>query len=388
LLSGNGVAKYVDLQVLGVWGRWSVREGHITLDENQVPMWRSLVLQGLATSGREVPVVLFHDWGFGEIPFPFMGVPREDRVLWMRVRAPEIYAAGGKFAYPVLGPFGCDARLDGTLPEIARQTRFLQRHRDLFLGAQYLASDKLTAAGGPTSLVVTQPKGSSDLLLHVINRDLRDHQLVSRPNVAVTLPGLTAPTAAVAVSPDFEGQQPVTTKVAGGGLQLTVPSLDAYTLVRLSYARTPDLADLKDPIQVLPQGRWAKPRIDRFDVLPTGLVTNSHELNGYLQGNLHPDLRLPPNFRVNALTPATLIVEIRAVATMGAVIVGRVDGREVARYDLPDKDGSNDGSLPEYNQSLTIDIPAGRHTVSVENVGGDWATVTRYRFEGRFGAEA
>jgi len=386
LISGNGVAKYVDLQVLGVWGRWTVRDGHITLDENQVPIWRSLVLQGLATSGREVPVVLFHDWGFGEIPFPFMGVPRDDRVLWMRVRAPEIYAAGGKFAYPVLGPFGCNAQLDGSLPEIARQTKFWQRQRALFLGAQYVASDKLSTAGGTTSLVVTQPKGSQDLLLHVINRELADHNLVPRQNVVVTLPGLPAPTSATAVSPDFEGEQAVACKAANGGLQVTVPSLDAYTLVRLTYTQTPDLTGLRDPIQVMPQGRWARPATDRFDVLPSGLITNAHQLNGFLQGNLHPDLRLPPTFRVNALAPSQVIIDVRAVATLGAVIVGRVDGREVARFDLPDKDGSNDGSLPEYNQSLTIDIPAGQHEVMVENVGGDWATITRYRFEGRFGA--
>lgn len=385
LISGNGIAKYVDLQVLGVWGRWTVRDGHITLDENQVPIWRSLVLQGLATAGREVPVVLFHDWGFGDPPFPFLGVSREDRVLWMRVRAPEIYAAGGKFAYPVLGPFGCDAQLDGSLPEIARQTKFWQRHRDLFLGASYVAADKLVAAGGPTSLVVTQPKGSPDLLLHVINRELQDHKLVPRPKLVVTLPGLPQPAVATAVSPDFEDEQLVSCAVVDGNLQVAVPSLEAYTLVRLKYAATPDLAELRDPIQILPQGRWARPNVDQFDVLPSGLVSNGHELNGFLQGNLHPDLRRPPTFRVNALTPAKLIIEIRAVATLGALIVGRIDGREVARFELPDKDGSNDGSLPEYNQALSIDIPTGRHAVMIENVGGDWATVTRYRFDGRFG---
>jgi hypothetical protein len=156
-------------------------------------------------------------------------------------------------------------------------------------------------------------------------------------------------------------------------------------MVRLSYATPPNLAALKDPIQVMPQGRWARPSIDQFEVLPDGLIRNAHELNAYLQGALHPDLRRPPNFRVNALTPLKLSVEIRAVATMGAIIVGKVDGREIGRYELPDKDGSNDGNLPEHDRVLTFDIPAGRHTVTIENVGGDWATVTRYRFEGSFG---
>ena len=28
-ISANGIAKYVDLQVLGVWGNWAMRDGHI-----------------------------------------------------------------------------------------------------------------------------------------------------------------------------------------------------------------------------------------------------------------------------------------------------------------------------------------------------------------------
>ncbi|NQT53670.1 hypothetical protein HQ576_16550, partial [bacterium] len=134
LLSANGLARYVDLQVLGVWGEWRVKDGRVDLRDNQIHAWGSTVGTGWALAGRRVPVVFFHDWGFGG--FPWLKVPSEDRRLWMRVRGAEIYAAGGFFAFPVHGPFGQDALRDGTLAEVARQTAYYQRHRRLYLDAR------------------------------------------------------------------------------------------------------------------------------------------------------------------------------------------------------------------------------------------------------------
>ena len=99
-----------------------------------------------------MPVVLFHDWGFGDPPFPWLAVPPSERETWMRVRGAEIYAAGGFFAFPVLGPFGCDAAKDGTLGEIARQTAFYQAHRDLYLRARYIGSEAVTSSEDRLSL--------------------------------------------------------------------------------------------------------------------------------------------------------------------------------------------------------------------------------------------
>ena len=119
--------------------------GTSTLSESQLPTWRSTVKQGHGTVGRRVPVVLFHDWGFGDPPFPFLAVPPSEREIWMRVRGAEIYAAGAFFAFPVLGPFGCDAQRDGTLHVIQQQTAFYQRHRDLYLRGRYAGSDALAS---------------------------------------------------------------------------------------------------------------------------------------------------------------------------------------------------------------------------------------------------
>ena len=68
LINANGLARYVDLQVLGVWENWRTKDGHIDLCESQLDQWGSTVAAGWGMAGQKVPVVLFHDWGFGGFP--------------------------------------------------------------------------------------------------------------------------------------------------------------------------------------------------------------------------------------------------------------------------------------------------------------------------------
>ncbi|MCX7009493.1 MAG: hypothetical protein NTY53_19990, partial [Kiritimatiellaeota bacterium] len=142
-ISANGLARYVDLQVLGVWGEWATKSNRVEVGPSQLSHWAGQVRRGHALAERKVPVAFFHDWGFGEPPFPWMAVPPADRELWMRVRGAEIYAAGGCFAFPVTGPFGCDALKDGTLGTITHLTRFYREHADLYRHAKPLALDTL-----------------------------------------------------------------------------------------------------------------------------------------------------------------------------------------------------------------------------------------------------
>jgi hypothetical protein len=189
-LSGNGIVPYVDLQVLGVWDRWAVRDGHIDLSQSQIPVWQAVVHRGRQVAGRRVPVVLFHDWGFGDPPFPWLAVPAAERAIWMRTRGAEIYAAGGFFAFPVLGPFGCNAARDGTLGEIQRQTAFYQRNRHLYLDSDFLGSETLRTEDEDLSLAVGWHEGRRSVLLHVINRRVRNGRLEPRQGVRVGLPTL------------------------------------------------------------------------------------------------------------------------------------------------------------------------------------------------------
>ncbi len=384
LISANGIAPFVDLQVLGVWGQWATREGHIDLSEDLIPHWRAVVRKGCRAAGREVPVVLFHDWGFGDPPFPWLAVPPSERVVWMRTRGAEIFAAGAFFAFPVLGPFGCDALRDGTLAAMARQTAFYARHRGLYLRSRWLGREGLGADADGLSLAAAWSDDARAVVLHVVNRDVRAGALVPRTGpVRVRLPLPSPPDAAVAISPDHEGERPLECREAEGAVEVVLPSLEAYSVVLLRYAAAPDLSAITDASRIWPARRWARPRRAEFRVLPGGAIEHDEDLEGFLQGMLHTHLRNPPVFLVEALGPAELRVRVRAVAAAGARLSVRIDEETPVTVDLPDLDGKNTDAL-EYGRTVPFPIPPGRHRVSLDNTGGDWLVLEWLEFAGAF----
>ena len=246
-ISANGLVRYVDLQVRGVWGQnWLVKNGEVDLSRSQLPVWRELVVQGQALAGKRVPVVLFHDWGMGNPPFPWLAVSLEQRKLWMRIRGAEIYAAGGFFAFPVLGPFGCDAARDGTLETIARQTQFYQSFRQLYSEGRFLGSSSVRTDESNLSLAVWTTGRPRELAIHIINREARNGEIGLRSNVTVNLPLAMLPQSAAAVSPDWPDARPVTCELADGGLKVTLKELEAYAVVRLHFDREIEMSSLKD----------------------------------------------------------------------------------------------------------------------------------------------
>lgn len=384
LISANGLAKYVDLQVLGVWDRWTTRGGHIDLHENQLATWRSMVERGQVFAGKRVPVVLFHDWGFGNPPFPWLAVPPAERIAWMRTRGAEIFAAGALFAFPVLGPFGCDAKRDGTLDAIAQQSAFYRQHRGLYLDADFLGCASLQSATTNISLSVSALRGTNTLVLHVINRHLAGSALQAQTGITVRLPLQQLPARASIVSPDFAGERQPACRLADGTLAVTLDRLEAYTVALLAFDAPPDLRALRDPIRTATTHRWEKPARNEFRVGAEGLVEEADALNSFLQGQYHAPLRNPPTFLVNAATKGRLLVHVRAVATAGAKLEYRIDGVVKQTVDLPDLDRLNEGNAAEYDRTFAFTFPAGQHRLTLDNTGGDWALVTWYAFEGSF----
>jgi hypothetical protein len=379
------LVRYVDLQVLGVWGNWKLIDGHIDLRQSQVQTWRRQIRQGRELAGRRVPVVLFHDWGFGDPPFPWLAVPPSEREVWMRVRGAEIYASGAFFAFPVLGPFGCDAGRDGTLGTIARQAAFYQAHRDLYTGSRWLGCEGLAATGHRLSLTAWWHEASSSLVIHAVNRDVNEGTLhsVTEP-LEVTVPVRTMPDRATVVSPDFADERVVDTHQTGDSLTVRLPGLDAYSVVLLHYPKPPALDRLTDPIRLRPTARWQCPTREVFPVRADGSVAHEADLNGFLQGMLHTELRKPPVFPYTAESPAELRVHVRAVASVGARLEVRVDDNAPTVVELPDRDGKNAGNVPEYDQTFTFPLPAGKHRVRLHNTGPDWLTLEWLEFKGSF----
>jgi hypothetical protein len=376
LINANGLARYVDLQVLGVWENWQTAKGRIDLAESQLDQWGSTVAAGWHMAGKKVPVVLFHDWGFDG--FPWLEIPPEDRRLWIRVRGAEIYAAGGFFAFPVHA--GNDCRLDGTLPEIARQSRFYHAHKDLYLGPELLGFEPLDTKEKGLSLALWKRVSPPSLILHVINREAEEGKPKRRSFVAVKLPTTSMPKAVRVVSPDWEGERRGEARVAGGKLTVVVPELEAYDVAILDYAELPALK--LSGRRIVPSWQWARPDRNEFVVGREGLISELWALPGLLQGRLHRHLRNPPTFVVNMPQGGSLAVHVRGVATLGARLQWQVDGHAAKVVDLPDRDGKNDAMAREYDQTFEFAIPPGRHRVTLDNVGGDWACIGWYAFKG------
>ncbi|MBI1176107.1 DUF5060 domain-containing protein [bacterium] len=95
-------------------------------------------------------------------------------------------------------------------------------------------------------------------------------------------------------------------------------------------------------------------------------------LNGFLHGYWHdPTYRLP--FVVSAWfdNNAKVVIRVNTVA-VGAILTVKVDGLEVYRTNLENRD---------YNQDFPVNLPAGKHTVELFNPGSDWISMDWVRFE-------
>jgi hypothetical protein len=102
-------------------------------------------------------------------------------------------------------------------------------------------------------------------------------------------------------------------------------------------------------------------------------------LNRFVHGTAHQDLRTP--FRLSAwlTNDARLVLHLNAVSG-GAVMTVRVDGEEVFRRSLPNRDGGSEVNQ-EYNEEVVVELPAGRRRLEVHNAGADWFNLDWVRLE-------
>lgn len=378
LISANGFAPYVDLQVLGVWNHWRVSDGHVDFHEDMIPVWRSIVRQGQDIARKPVPVVLFHDWGFGNPPFPFLAVPPQDRENWLRTRAAEIYAAGGYFAFPVLCP-GYDAEKAGALPLISHLTAFYEANRDIYTGQQWAGHGDIRENRSGLSVAADWLPSTRTLAVHVINRNVQGGKIQNLSPVTLSLPVSIAPDSVTAVSPDSDSPE-ATAKQDGDRVEVQLPSLEAYTVVLLHFSQEPRLDRFQDSPRYYLEANWQRPSRSEFQVLSDGTIENSADLNGFVQGKLHPDLHNNPTFVTDFVRPTHLRIHIRSVASQGARVTVTVPGGDSRAIALNGKPGQNDPTIEQYDTVFDCLIPPGPHRVMLDNDGPDWAVVDWLEF--------
>ncbi len=115
------------------------------------------------------------------------------------------------------------------------------------------------------------------------------------------------------------------------------------------------------------------------------LLQQAHLLPKVLHGvRNHPDLHNPVTFEFEYTYPGTFTVSVHGVSGWGgAGLRISLDGQAVLEKAFPQVDENDHETIHAYDGKYTIKVPAGRHRITVENIGDDWMYVD-YSFEGGF----
>lgn len=143
--------------------------------------------------------------------------------------------------------------------------------------------------------------------------------------------------------------------------------------------------------EALPDGELFDTRLDLdtgWGTKPTGRIAVANplsageaarRLNAFVHGSAHADLRVPFQIDTWVGDGARLVLHVNSVSS-GAILAVRLNGAEVFRRSLPNRDGKYDVNN-EYNEDVVVDLPVGRQLVEIRNLGSDWFYLDWVRIE-------
>ncbi|MCF6403079.1 DUF5060 domain-containing protein [Chitinophaga filiformis] len=241
-------------------------------------------------------------------------------------------------------------------------------------------------AAGPLNLYFLKSADSNEAAGYVLYR-LYSHQYFSNGN---TTPPPTVPAGAIVNIPGMSNgtytinfyscapaattapAQPVATRVAtavNNVLTFGLPELpwDIAFTATLSNS-TPNA--LSAPVSVSPTLGWAATTAPVFTVNNAGITPGTSSLGMFIYGSLaNTQYRNPPTFIANYAQ--TGYFEVRTAATISSGsprVTVYVDGVKLL------------DQAAIVNTSYVVVIPPGLHSITVDNLGGDWVQVDHYSF--------
>lgn len=110
-----------------------------------------------------------------------------------------------------------------------------------------------------------------------------------------------------------------------------------------------------------------------------GRVSIQEQVAGLLHGlRNHRDKHNPLTIVTQLPHPTRLRIFVTGVSGHGgAHLIVERDGQRVLDKDMPDPDDTRvTDTLMQYNGEYTVEIPAGKHTLVVKNIGNDWMFVS------------
>jgi len=169
------------------------------------------------------------------------------------------------------------------------------------------------------------------------------------------------------------------------GLDLTAGDWHLVEVRDLRYQQPPARLDYW-PVRVDTEGGWGTAGGTDFTVREDGTIAEGILPHNLLQGRGHPDMRVPPTFHVTYPTDGQFIIHVGRVSNSGLLQVW-FDGQLVHTEELPCGEGLGEESVwqPQwnlwetvYNRDIAIPVPAGAHTIRLDNDGADWINVPYY----------
>jgi len=246
-ITSNGVWPFVDFQSVGLYDYNEDDDGGA--QANYVPVvsaadphldgTQSLQRPFLNLAARSAalapgaPVVLFIDWPTTFSQY-YLGFTAQERMDYWRLYAAEAYANGLFFAFFLMDTVGDpSATTLGLMPFFTGLAGFYRAHAGLYHGVTRSAVKVTTSL--PTAMVAVSDQASPHrLLVHLVNHAYAGG-IVAQSNVAVSIAAAAAPAGVTLASPDAAQDVALPFTYAGGQIAVTVPALDAYAIVVVSY---------------------------------------------------------------------------------------------------------------------------------------------------------
>ena len=146
----------------------------------------------------------------------------------------------------------------------------------------------------------------------------------------------------------------------------------------------PDEIRERETLTLIPMGRsWEPAGFNK----PSNILIPNDEifepeiiLSKLIHGANHTNLINPQTFVLDIATPAKFIINVGEVSGWGGAFMQiSIDGKIVLEKDFKDPDGlKNKDLLKQYAGEYVVDIPAGKHKISINNTGQDWFEIKEY----------
>jgi len=138
------------------------------------------------------------------------------------------------------------------------------------------------------------------------------------------------------------------------------------------------------------RGGFGDVTVADFRIRPDGALIGTDLPPAFTLARGRSEKRISPRFHTNFTRPSRFVVDVREVCPDARLTI-TLDGRPVRNIALPArnvpgklswKDPTHDIWVCRYDQAHSIEVPAGRHIIEVENShpGTSWVQVRAYRF--------